>query len=306
MDAASLKPAVLRRCSPPAAWEAFFLIGIFPAGSSLKWTKVQLFSGGRTPGRHCVSALEAMDGTIGEELILFGHENGVEEVRRKLPRETFDRSRDGWGLRTETGLDWQGTWPSLTLTSREPGFVARTRSRDVLWWIHMQPVLSYWGVFGSLEFEKNGSRHTGLGIVEHAWGGEVPFDPGRLSPGRWQWDVLAFEDGTACAGLATSLFGRNLGLRSGGTAPGTAFQYGRGMKVRVSEWEILDGRRTPSIWKGTMMLGPRRFDYEARRSTPPAPVLPQGGFMGFGFEGRWRDAPGRTFAGTGFTEFRAA
>ena len=50
----------LARRSPPAGWEAYFLIGVFPAESSLRWLKVQLYSGA---ARHSLAAVEGMDRT---------------------------------------------------------------------------------------------------------------------------------------------------------------------------------------------------------------------------------------------------
>ncbi len=304
MDAASIKPHWLGRKSPPDAWEAFFLIGVFPGSGELRWVKFQLFSGGRNPGRHCFSALEAMDGP-GEELVLLGFGDRIETIRRPLDTPYLSRATETWQVRSSPGLNWTGNWPETKLNYAPLRISATTRASHLHVWASLPGVISYWSAFGSLDWKQDGKLLTGQGIVEHAWGGDSRFNIDRITPPRWQWDVLTFEDGSACAGLMTEIAGRQVGLRSGGTAPGQNFTTGRGIRVKVSNWITEESRRVPQEWAGTMRLGKWQFDYNARKSTPVAAVLPCGGFMGFDFEGRWR-GESTVFRGSGFTEYRAA
>jgi hypothetical protein len=260
----------LGRHSPPAEWEGFFLIGLFPGG---EWCKVQLFSGG-PPTRVCLSAVEGMDGPGATMLILQGTRAGV--AKHESRADELVRAADGWDVRAP-GLRWEGTLEGMDLAIDEPRVHARVScgpDPDILWWFRWRHRLAYWTAFGTLEW--NGRK--GVALVEQAWGAATRVNLARHAP-RWHWDVLVFDDGSACAGLGSSLGP----LRSGGRLPGEPFQQGRGLRVR----RLADDR-----WSGTLHLGKRTFDYEARAATPLAQVVPGGGMMGFIFEG-----------GTGFTEF---
>ena len=235
-------PVVTRR-SPPAAWEAAFLIGVFPPGSPLRWAKVQLFSGG-PPGRHCLSAVEGLDGPAAQ-LVVEADGAAVRTSAVELDREALRFDEGGWSVRAP-GVDWTGDWPSLELTVGTPAVEASTETREVLWWLRRPRLLSYWTGFGPLRW--NGVE--GVGLVERAWGAATRFDPARLGTLPWHWDVLAFPDGSACAGLAVGAGGRLRGLRSGGTVPGEAFGRGRGVAVRVTRWSHDEGRRGPAGGRG--------------------------------------------------------
>ncbi len=305
MNPSSLPAGYLGRKSPFNAWEAFFLIGIFPEASPLRWVKFQLFSGGRNPGKHCMSALEAMDGP-GEELILIGWKDRIETVKRPLGSPYLSRSSEAWEVQSSKDLKWTGDWPNLSLHFSLMGVKANTAARNVLVWADIPRVLTYWSAFGELDWQAGEASRLGVGIVEHAWGGDTRIDVARLAPPRWHWDVLTFDDGAACAGLSATVAGRQIGLRSGGTAPGQPFTTGRGIQVKVNRWADEEGRHVPLEWSGELKLGDRIFSYAARKSTPLAPAVPHGGFMGFDFEGRWNgDGGNRTHRGTGFTEYRA-
>jgi hypothetical protein len=256
----------LGRRSPPAAWEGFFLIGLFPGG---EWCKVQLFSGG-PPNRHCFSAIEGMDGPGARMLILEGTAAGIAQQEARF--DELVRAEEGWNL-SAPDLRWEGTLESMDLQAR--GVSARIRcAPDILWWLRWGHKLAYWTAFGTLEW--NGKK--GVALVEQAWGAATRIDLVRRAP-RWHWDVLAFDDGSVCAGLWSALGP----LRSGGRLPGQKFRRGRGLSVRP-----IDDKR----WHGKLRLGKQRFEYEARAATPLSPTVPGGGMMGFTFDG-----------GTGFTEF---
>jgi len=245
-----------------------------------------------------------MDGP-GEELFLFGYRDRVEEVRRPLGTGFLSKSSETWNVGSSNGLNWKGDWPRLELVCEEPRLRAETESLNVLLWGSFPKILTYWSAFGGLTWMQNGKTLKGVSVTEHAFGGDSRLDLARLAPPRWHWDVLTFDDGSACAGLSATVLGRELPIRSGGSAPGMPFSAGRGLQTKVLDWERDAGRNVPRRWTGRLALGERSFHYEAIRSTPVAPVVPGGGFLGFDFEGRFEDGgPGHT--GTGFTEYRAA
>jgi hypothetical protein len=303
--AEELAPRHLGRRSPPAAWEAYLLIGVFPAGAPLRWCKVQLFSGGRHPGRVCLSALEEMTGP-GRRLLLFGREDGVvERDETAFPYGDLRAAAGRWDV-SLPGLGWAGALASLELSVETPAVHAVTRSTDVLFWIDLPFVLTYFSAFGEVAVETPWGRAVGLGVVEHAWGADSPFDPRRLAPRAWHWDVLALGAAAGVAGLEVGPRGRRLPLRSGGVVPEVGFVTGRGLRTEVTGWQEQEGRAVPVEWRGELALGARTLRYDARATTRVAPVVPRGGFLGFSFagelEGRGRTTP---LTGSGFCEYQA-
>src|SRR5262249_6967533 len=141
-------------------------------------------------------------------------------------------------------LRWSGPFPSLELRVDQPTLVARTESRDAMWWIRVPRLLSYWSAFGPVEFVCGDERVRGLGVVEHAWGAETRLDVARYLPGRWHWDVLAFDDGRWCAALALAVGRTFFGIGSG-RVEGQQNRRSWGYALRVDEWSEPEGRRIP-------------------------------------------------------------
>jgi hypothetical protein len=298
----TLEPRHLGRRAPPYAWEAYFFIGIFPEGGELAWCKAHFFSGGARPDRHCLSAAEALDGP-GERAVILATPARIVHDARPLAAADFARAAGAWNVEAP-GVRYRGTFPDFELDIAQPELRAAVRATDVLWWVRLPRVLSYFGAFG--EARLGGQR--GLGIVEHAWGADTRFDVLRWSPRSWHWDVLRADDGAWWAGLAIGLLGRLRGVRAGGRGPEGAFAEGRRLQVKVRERALAEGRSVPRRWEGTLSLGTGTLRYEARAGTPVATTVPDGGFLGTTFEGEWAPRGGspRAVRGTGFTEYRAA
>ena len=261
------------------------MIGIFPVESSIRWCKVQLYSG---CVRHSLAAVEGMDRTP-QRLIVAASKD---EVFRDEQPVAFTASPEAFEIRSGD-LRWRG-FPASKLQSNHVS--AAVDARDPFSWVSIRGVLTYWTAFGGGTFETPLGSGAGAGLVEHAWGASSSVDVGRLAPRRWQWDVLRFEDGSTCAGL--SVYGQPA-LRSGGRAPGAPFSTGLGLRVSVLE---RDGDGLPARWRGRVHLHSGTVSYEARASTPVAREIAGGGFVGFEFEG---SHAGRAVSGTGFTELRA-
>lgn len=290
----------LGRRAPPAAWEAYLLIGIFPEASRLRWCKFHVFSGGR-PGRRCLSAAEALDGPP-ERLLLMATADGVEQERSVLDADELERAGDRFWVHAP-GVAFGGDFPELALDA--PRAKARFSASDVHWWARLPRVLSYFSAFGSLEWEGPDGVQRGLGLAEHAWGADTRLDVFRLSPRRWQWDVLALDGGGFAAAL---MIGGLVGAGSVARLPGEKLEHGRAARVRVGAWADQRGRRVPARWQGVLRVARGELRYEARAATPVAPTVPGGGFLGFAFEGEFRAPRGgvaRGVRGSGFTEYRA-
>src|SRR5262249_748494 len=142
-------------------WEGYFLIGLFPSG---EWCKVQLFSGGRHPRRHCFSAIEGMDGPTATATILQGHAGGIDHHTRTLDK--LVRAGGRWDVRAP-GLRWEGTLNGMDFHCDAPRIRARIQcAPELLWWVRWRNIVAYWTAFGTMEW--NG--RSGVALVEHAWG----------------------------------------------------------------------------------------------------------------------------------------
>jgi hypothetical protein len=296
--------------APPAAWEAFLLIGIFPAGARLRWCKVHVFIGRARPGRHCLSAVEALDGA-GEIAVMIADERRVE--RNFVPTDdgSCTRAAEAWKI-DAPGIAWSG-FPETHLSlgsesSNESGPKHQTgvpraeitaKADTIGWWARIPRVLSYFTGFGALTWSDARGSVAGTGLVEHAWGADAPLDVAKLAPKRWQWDVLAAETGEIVALLTISGRGVRTMSRSGPAAP---LATGWRARLRVREWTNDEGRRVPARWQGAIATSAGPFRYEASATSSVAPVVPDGGFLSSSWEGTWA---GRSVRGTGFTEYRA-
>ena len=225
-----------------AAWDARFFIAIFPGG---EWCKIHTFSGGKTAGKHCLSALEGLDGAP-RALALVGHEE-------RLERRMGDVMFDGGSVRAL-------------------GVEASVDARDRFHWIRLPRVLTYYSATGPARVAIDGRVRGAFGVLEHAWGAETRIDVARLAPSRWRWDVLWISEDRFFAGLTVHGFGpRGVArLRAGG---GT---------TNVSAIRIR-GRR--DHWSGAMRTREGTLRYEARAATPLSPEVDGGGFLGFTWEG---------------------
>jgi len=284
------------RKAPPAAWEAFLLIGIFPELARLRWCKVHVFVGRARPGRHCLSAVEALDGA-GEIAVMVADERHVE--RRFVPTDEAGctRAADAWKI-DAPGLAWRG-FPETRLSLGEPRAEVTAKADTVGWWARIPRVLSYFTGFGPLTWSDARGAVSGVGLVEHAWGADAPVDVARFAPKRWQWDVLTADTGEIVALLTIAGRGVRTMSQSGPAAP---LATGWRARLRVNEWTNDEGRRVPARWHGAIATSAGPFRYEASATTAVAPVVPDGGFIGSTWEGTWG---GRGVRGTGFTEYRA-
>jgi hypothetical protein len=277
------------------------LVGVFPAGSAHAWAKAHVFVGRAPPGRHCLSAVEALDGP-GEVVVLDADATGVRKHAWAIDETSCTRARGAWNL-AAPHVTWSG-FPACTLSVDEPRLEARARAGPLGWWARLPGVVSYFSTFGDVVWRDARGESRGLGVLERAWGGDAPMDVAALAPKRWQWDVLRGDDGAVYAGLSVAAVGlRTMSLAR--DAPTVA--TGMRTRLRVGAWREEEGRRVPQRWEGILRTARGTLRYEARAGTPVAPMLPGGGFLGTSWEGEWTGSgAGRTVRGTGFTEYRAA
>lgn len=246
------------------SWDARFFIGVFPNG---EWCKVHTFSGGKRVDRHCLSALEGLDGPA-QQVAVIGRADGVE---RRVDDARFDREAH--------------------VTAR--GVEVNVAARDRFYWIRVPRVLSYYSATGFAEVSIDGTKKEAFGILEHAWGAETRVDVAALAPRKWQWDVVSLGGERFFAGLA---------LLHGFGAHGAArFEDGKEL-TRVSRLRIR-AEKPGERWSGTMVTRRGALRYEARAATPVSPEVDGGGFVGFTWEGTLGGARVR---GSGFSEFRSA
>jgi hypothetical protein len=269
----------------------------------LRFFKHTLFSGG-PPGRHCLSAVEALDGSP-RATTLLGFSDRIERHEASFSRSDLSIDATGYGARAP-GVVASGALPEVKLALEAPRVNAEAHAREHLVWVRVPRVLTYWTAFGELRFEGPMGPGAGLGLVEHAFGTAIPFDLGRVRTG-WQWDVLRIDQGGFAAGLAVDVGRRLVGLRGALQVGDDALERSSSLALSWRE-DCRDAARVaPLRWDGAFRARAGLLRYEARKATPVAPEVPDGGFLGFEFEGRWQPRLGSEVAvsGTGFTEYRS-
>jgi len=229
-----------------------------------QWCKVHAFSGGERAGLHCTSALEALDG-------------GPQHVAMIGRRDRVERRDDG--------ASFEGS------VVRATGVEASIEARDRFFWCRVPRVLSYWSATGRARVSIDGETRDAFGVIEHAWGGETRIDVAALAPRRWQWDVLHLGDDRFFAGLALHGFGAHGAAR---------LEADRGIS-RVNRLRI-ETHEPGRSWRGVLVTRGGTLSYDARVATPVLPEVPDGGFLGFTWEGKLH---GARVSGAGFSEFRA-
>jgi hypothetical protein len=317
--AADLRPRL-----PSSAWEGWFVIAIGARGTAVRWAKTHVFRSVRMPGRHPIAALEGLRATPGEIVSWIATADAVEVERATLDgAAAAGCARDPFTLALPGALSLApgtapGTWRFVRDTLEAPGAGAGAAAaidltlagRDQVEWLRLPRVLTYSGVHcaarGTVRAAGTSHDFAGLGVLEHAWGGTLPFDPQRLVRGPWHWDVLHLNDdaekpgaGAAVAALwlTIPLLGVR-GVRAAGRLPGTPF---RPLQPVSLEPLARDANGVPRSWVGRLRDAHAGADiiYEARASTPVAAAAPGVFFQGFDFE---LTRAGRRHAGSGFCE----
>ncbi len=297
---------------PRGGWDGWFAIGIFPSTSAVRWLKLHAFVSDAPPGRVPVAAVEGME--VGELIAMVGLADRTVVERAPLAASTVACDADRLGVRAAGRADWRGVFPEFAIDQGADGAVAarlRMTGHDVVRWIRAGGMLTYFGVHSTMAGEVTVDGRAlpvdGFGIVEHAWGASLPFDPRRIARGAWQWDVLAFDEPNrrspaAVAALASAMpLGKRLWPLAGrGRTPGGEAADRGGLRVR---WRSArDG--LPAAWRGEVAGAGETLVYEARAVGEPARVLPHGAFFGFQFEGEVRrGAAQQRVSGTGYCEF---
>ena len=174
---------------------------------------------------------------------------------------------------------------------RATGVEATVDAHDRFFWCRVPRVLSYWSATGRARVTIDGVTRDAFGVLEHAWGGETRVDVAALAPSRWQWDVLHLGEDRFFAGLALHGFGAHGAAR---------LEDGRGI-ARVNRLRI-DMKEPGKTWGGVLVTRAGTLRYDARAVTPVLPEVPDGGFVGFEWDGMLR---GKRVSGSGFSEFRA-
>ncbi len=253
--------------SARADWHARFFIAIFPDG---QWCKVHTFSGGKSLEKHCLSALEGLDGPP-QDLALVGD---LARVDRRSELAQFDGA-------------------AVSARGIEASIDARVRFH----WIRVPRVLTYHSSFGAARVTIDGRTRNALGILEHAFGAETRLDVAKLAPKRWRWDVLSLgdaHDDRFFAGLAIHGHGFRGVARVERNAP-----LARVRALRLRENDESKNEK----WSGVMRTKRAILRYDARIATPISPEVDGGGFVGFTWSGSLDDV---FVSGSGFSEFRSA
>jgi hypothetical protein len=271
-----------------ASWEGWFAIAIGAPGSAVRWTKTHVFRDDRSASGSPISALEGLDAE-GEIVTFAAIESRV--VTMHVPLERAAIAASAAALVEVTG--------ARARVRREGVVELDVELHDRMDWVRIPKMLRYVGACGlaSGTITIDGARHAlhGAGVVEHAFGAHVPFDPLRFVRGPWHWDVLSIDEGvTVAAALWITAPGLGMrGVRATGRLPGGA------ASVRAHAIE----RASEARWRARLRDGDVELEYEAVASTERANVVPGGGFVGFDFEGTLRGRGARRVVrGRGFAE----
>ena len=306
----------LTPAAPPACWDGYFLIGIFPEGSPIRWLKLHLYRGTARPGRYPIASLEGLGGA-GQVFHAFAFDDGITFRTDPLSTEDFLASKDRFEVEVPGRIRFEGRFPDFSVTMEDPkeglrcGF--RIHAQDKVEWCRFGNFLTYWGLHSAIrgEVEQAGKKWTleGFAILEHAWGTDLRIPPHRIVPGVAHWDVCAFhpplEPHSGVAALTILPFGkRSIPFRGGGRIPGIENARFRGLTVEYLDWGSSEYGCVPLRWKGSVVGREGRLRYTATAAGPPAPVFEGGAFFGFNFDGLYEARDGRRLelGGTGFTE----
>jgi hypothetical protein len=296
-------------------WEGWFVITIGEPGAEVRWTKTHLFRSKRRPGTHPIAALEGL--TTPAELVTYvATADRIYETRCELAPEAIEPDRESFSIVVADELRIDGLPPTFHMMRKvdeaEIAIDLDLTIRDRIDWARWSPIVQYFGlhsrVAGSLTLSGEVKDLAGLGVLEHAWGINLPFDPNHGVREAWHWDVLSFDEDAPCGAAALSLplplFG-NRGVRAAGRIPGQSFGRLRGFRVEYLAFDTSAHPASghvvtyPTRWIASLHDRNTLLSYEARATTPLAHAAPDGGFLGFAFDADYR---GRRLAGTGFTE----
>jgi hypothetical protein len=294
-----------------AVWRAWLAIFIDGGGGEVRWAKAHLYESRHRAPQHPVSALEGLEAP-GEVVLWIGRPDRIEVLRSAFAPGDPRRGEDAWEVQLDDRFHARPAGERHELGCQLSGhsLAAEGSASDRLLWAHLPRLLRYESRFGPFSARIDGLPLTGLGVIERASGGTLPFDPRRLVRGPWHWDVLVFDGGGWAAGLALPIPGLGTrGVRAGGCLPGEArpiSRFGGGFRIEELErdGELPFGLRR---WQGWLSLGGAKLVYEAKVTTPLAPAIDSGVFAGFAFEGELAGRGGRrAVRGNGFAEMGGA
>jgi len=320
-------PKYLTPLAPRAAWDGWFAIAMFPAGSPLRWLKAHAYRRDDEPGRFPFSLVEGM-GEQTEVMIAWANADEVEVKVSVVEPEPLTAAASPLRVALGESFLLEGKAPDYRMTFTLPanrGCASfNFRTGWPIWWAKFGPMLQYVGQhsgvsvdFPSRSVSGNGSETLaldGFGVMEHVAGASASFDF-TGTPLHFHWDVLAFDDAQSpfdsAAGLSIGMGGRTIvPLKAAARFPGSEARGMRGLWVKYREVttgvdEAGNAIMVPVRWEGLMRSSQGTFRYEATAATPVAGIVPGGGMLGFDFEGRWttRGSNRTTLRGYGFNEY---
>lgn len=294
---------------PRAKWDGWFFIGIFPDG----FVKFQIYHAAFSKKAFSLASAEGMQES--EALFMLGGKQQPFVHRAPFGSKELTVSDDPFCVSVE-GFNLKHS--GVKIETQEVSCAFNFTPAYRLPWLSLKNFLTYAGCHGAAEgqivIHGNKCDVRGLGILEHAYGWASRLNPRSFVKGLWHWDVVSFA-GNKHAGLEDAVAGlfispiRSMGLplRGFGKFPSEPPEKLNGLSVKYLESSVSQKTKLayPMRWQGTMKGSSGTFTYEASALAEPIGGIPDGGFMGFRYEGTYRKKDGRTFAssGTGFTEY---
>ena len=316
------EPRHLAPWAPRTSWDGWFAIAIFPPGSEIRWLKAHFYRRAGGGGRTSLAAIEGLDKSS-ETLLAWGKADGTSAFHRAVDPAALKASQVPLRVELADRFLLKGNSPNYEMRVNLPedgaGVTFHADAGWPIWWARVGRALHYVGQHSQMRIElaaPDGKKTLeGFGALEHACGISLPLDVAKLAVPHWHWDVLAFHSPgspyDSAAGLSIGRKGTTRWrVKAAARLPGYGAGAMRGLSIRYLEMGSAkdpEGNDVaiPLRWEGSMRNRLGTFRYEAAASTPMAPLVPAGGFLGFDFEGEWTPASGqtRTWGGTGFTEY---
>ncbi len=299
-------------------WDLRTVIAVFPPEAPFRYMHLNLLLGMTGVAYDQIENWEGDDveDACDLQFCLEGRERSA--THKAFYSIAKDVSHEPGAVRTSIGerVSLEGSWPRYTVRYSQPEEdLELTLELDsqpgMHWWAHLPRTYYHYTTFATCRFGWRWGDDAGELVVpvlhDHGWGRNML--PARLPLRVFRYEVLTLPGDGRALSLWTEGPGGVRLVNSGHLRPAHE-EVGQRMddySCEVLEWETFgdyagEPRRVPLRWRSTLRGPAGEFTYEARRRTPPRPVIGNGFLYAFDYEGQGSAVPGGPTTGEGYVE----